>query len=153
MDRKSRAIYWYQYGELLCYDKYIGETSGTFGERYKEHLKEPSPMSSHSKISGHITNPDNFTIIGREDHGLAKLSMNLSTYGLTAPHSTGIWVSKTYTIYGTELRIIKHNGHVHSTPISGHAEILQTNSHAHRTIEHLGHAQRTPPSEYTHRTS
>ena len=48
------------------------ETSRTFGERYKEHLKEPSPIYGHSNISGHSTNPDNFTIIGRVDHVLAR---------------------------------------------------------------------------------
>ena len=50
-------------------------------------------------------------------------------------------------------RIKKYNGHVHSTPISGHAQILPPNSHAPRTIEHFGYAQRTPPSEHAHRTT
>ena len=40
---KSRAIYWFQCGELTCDDEYIGETSRTFGERFKDHLKGPSP--------------------------------------------------------------------------------------------------------------
>ena len=72
LDRKSGAIYWYQCGELICDEGYIEETSRTLGERYKEHLKEPSPIYGHSNISGHSTNPDNFTITGREDHGLAR---------------------------------------------------------------------------------
>ena len=38
LDKKSRAIYWYQSGELVCSEEYIGETSRTFGERDKEHL-------------------------------------------------------------------------------------------------------------------
>ena len=86
-------------------------------------------------------------------------SKNLSTLGSTSPHSTGMWVSTTYTIYGTflfstlELRINKHNGHAHRTPISGHAQTLQPSRHVHRTVEHLGHAQRMPPSEHAHRTS
>ena len=41
LDKKSGAIYWYQCGEPACNEEYIGETSRTFGERYKEHLKEP----------------------------------------------------------------------------------------------------------------
>ena len=41
MVNQSGAIYWYQCGDLGCDDEYIGETSRTFGERYKEHLKEP----------------------------------------------------------------------------------------------------------------
>ena len=41
MVNQSGAIYWYQCGDLSCDDDYIGETSRTFGERYKEHLKPP----------------------------------------------------------------------------------------------------------------
>ena len=41
MVNQSGAIYWYQCGDLGCDEEYIGETSGTFGERYKEHLKPP----------------------------------------------------------------------------------------------------------------
>ena len=42
LDRKSWGIHWYKCAELACDEEYIGETSRTFGERYKEHLKEPS---------------------------------------------------------------------------------------------------------------
>ena len=35
MVNQSGAIYWYQCGDLGCHDEYIGETSRTFGERYK----------------------------------------------------------------------------------------------------------------------
>ena len=41
MVNQSGAMYWYQCGHLGCDDEYIGETSRTFGERYKEHLKAP----------------------------------------------------------------------------------------------------------------
>ena len=44
MVNQSGAIYWYQCGDLGCDDEYIGETSRTFGERYKEHLKAPLPF-------------------------------------------------------------------------------------------------------------
>ena len=46
MVNQSGAIYWYQCGDLSCDDEYIGETSRTFGERYKEHLKPPLCYSS-----------------------------------------------------------------------------------------------------------
>ena len=46
MANKSRAIYWFQCGDLTCDDEYIGETSRTFGERFKEHLKDLSPVYS-----------------------------------------------------------------------------------------------------------
>ena len=48
------SIYWYQCGDLGCDEEYIGETSRTFGERYKEHLKAPSasglPMVSKKEM-------------------------------------------------------------------------------------------------------
>ena len=55
MANKSGAIYWFQCGDLTCDDEYIGETSRTFGERFKEHLKEPSPIHHHSINTGHPT--------------------------------------------------------------------------------------------------
>ena len=48
MVNQSGAIYWYQCGDLTCDDEYIGETSKTFGERCKEHLKAPSAIHHHS---------------------------------------------------------------------------------------------------------
>ena len=72
MVSKSGAIYWFQCGDLSCDDEYIGKTSRTFGERYKEHLKDPSPIHQHSNHTGHPTSHNNFQIIGREGHGLAR---------------------------------------------------------------------------------
>ena len=66
MVNQSGAIYWYQCGDLGCDDEYIGETSRTFGERYKEHLKPPSAIYHHSNQTRHTTNQNNFQIIGRE---------------------------------------------------------------------------------------
>ena len=71
MDKKSGDICMYQCGELACNEEYIGETSRTLGERYKEPLKEPSPIHAHSTQTGHNTIPDNFNINGREEHSLA----------------------------------------------------------------------------------
>ena len=59
-------------GTLGCDDEYIGETSRTFGERYKEHLKAPSAIHHHSIQTGHTTNQNNFQIIGREGQNLAR---------------------------------------------------------------------------------
>ena len=72
MANKSGAIYWYQCGDLGCDDEYIGETSRTFGERYKEHLKDPSPIHQHNNQIGHPTSHNNFQIIRREEHDLAR---------------------------------------------------------------------------------
>ena len=72
MGNQSGAIYRYQCGDLGCDDEYIGETSRTFGERYKEHLKAPSAIHHHSIQTGHPTNQNNFQIVGREGHNLAR---------------------------------------------------------------------------------
>ena len=56
MVSQSDAIYWYQCGDLTCDDEYIGETCRTFGERYKEHLKDPSPIHHHNNQTNHPTN-------------------------------------------------------------------------------------------------
>ena len=71
---KSNVIYSSQCGEVDCNEEYIGETSRTLGERYKEHLKEPSPIHAHSLQTGHSKNPDNFNIIGKENQGLTSLT-------------------------------------------------------------------------------
>ena len=72
MANKSGAIYWFQCGALTCDDEYIGETSRTFGERFKELLMEPSPMHHHSINTGHPTTQYNFQIIGTEGHGIIR---------------------------------------------------------------------------------
>ena len=55
MVNQSGTIYWYQCGDLGCDDEYIGETSRTFGERYKEHLKASSAICHHSSQTGYPT--------------------------------------------------------------------------------------------------
>ena len=72
MVNQSGTIYWYQCGDLGCDDEYIGETSRTFGERYKEHLKAPSAIHHHSIQTGHTANQNNFQIMGREGQHLAR---------------------------------------------------------------------------------
>ena len=72
MVSQSDAIYWYQCGDLTCDDEYIGETSRTFGERYKEHLKDPSPIHHHNNQTNYPINQNNFKIIGREGHHMSR---------------------------------------------------------------------------------
>ena len=68
-DCQSNVIYIYQCKEVNCDEEYIGETSRTLGERYREHLKEPSPIHAHSIQTGHSANEDNFSILGRGGPG------------------------------------------------------------------------------------
>ena len=70
---KSGVIYRYKCDMLECDEEYIGETARTFWERFKEHLKAPSPIYDHSNITGHSTTFNNFNIVGREEHNLSRL--------------------------------------------------------------------------------
>ena len=122
--------------------------------------QKSSRIYGQCNISGHSTNPDNFNIIGKEDHGLARnikesifirannptLNRNVGKYNL---HH--IWDRVLFST--PELKIKNDNGHVHGIPISGHAQTIPPSRHAHRKIEHPGHAQRIPPSEHAHGTS
>ena len=72
MVSQSDAIYGYQCGDLACDDEYIGEASRTFGERCKEHMKDPSPIHHHNNQTNHPINHKNFKIIGRDRHHLSK---------------------------------------------------------------------------------
>ena len=72
MEKKGGAIYWCQCWELACDEECIGETSRTFGERFKEHLKDASPIHHQSNTTWHLTTKDNFQILEREEHGTAR---------------------------------------------------------------------------------
>ena len=57
---------------MECDEEYTGESARNFAERFKEHLKAPSPIYDHSNISGHTVTIENFSILGREDHNLTR---------------------------------------------------------------------------------
>ena len=68
------ALYIYlNVDRLECDEKYIGETARTFGDRFKEHLKAPSPIYDHSNTTGHTTNISYFSIVSREEQNLSTL--------------------------------------------------------------------------------
>ena len=72
IQKQSAAIYRYQCDRVECDEEYIGESSRTFGERFKEHLKPPSPLYDHSNITGCNVTINNFNIVGREDLNLMR---------------------------------------------------------------------------------
>ena len=71
--KRSGIIYRFKCDRLECDEEYIGETSRTFGERFKEHLKAPSPIHDHSNTKGHTTSLETFSIVGREEQNLSRL--------------------------------------------------------------------------------
>ena len=72
MKSRSGVIYRFKCGRLECNDEYIGESSRTFGERFKEHLKAPSPIFDHFNTTGHQVSIENFSIVGREEQNLMR---------------------------------------------------------------------------------
>ena len=69
--KKSGVIYIFKCGGLEC-GEYIGESSRTFGERLKEHLKATTPIYDHSNTAGYTTSVGNFSVVGREDQHLTR---------------------------------------------------------------------------------
>ena len=69
--QKSGVIYRFRCGRVDCNEAYIGESGRTFAERFRECMKAPSPIYDHH-ITGHEVSLDNFSIVGREDHGIAR---------------------------------------------------------------------------------
>ena len=67
---KSGIIYKFKCNRVECDDEYIGESSRTFRQRFREQLKAPSPIYDHYNITGHSTTIKNFSIVGREDQNL-----------------------------------------------------------------------------------
>ena len=51
--QKSRVIYRYKCGRVDCEEEYIGESGRAFAERFREHMRAPSPMHDHFNITGH----------------------------------------------------------------------------------------------------
>ena len=113
MANNNSIIYSYRCGEIDCNEEYIGESGRTFGERFREHLKTPSPIFNHQNTSGHRITVDNFKIIGREEKNVARtiqeamfirvnnptLNKNIGKYNL--PH---IWDRILFTIPDLKLK-------------------------------------------------
>ena len=70
IQKKSGVIYIYKCDRVEFDEEYIGESSRTFGEMFKEHLKTPSPIYDHFNNTGHNITLENFGIVGREDQNL-----------------------------------------------------------------------------------
>ena len=70
--KKSGVIYRYRYGRVDCEEKYIGQSGRTFGERFREHMRAPSPIIDHHNTTGHEVSLDNFSVMGRKDNSIAR---------------------------------------------------------------------------------
>ena len=50
--KKSGVIYRFKCGRVDCEDEYIGESGRIFAERFREHMKSPSPIHDHFTTTG-----------------------------------------------------------------------------------------------------
>ena len=57
---------------MECNEEYLGESSKTLEERFKEQLKASSPIHDHYKIADHAMTIENFSTVGREDQNLLR---------------------------------------------------------------------------------
>ena len=72
-EKKNGVIYSSQCGAIDCGEEYISETFRTLGERYKECLRESSPIQAHIQSTGHQLSQDNFNVIGSKGQDLTRL--------------------------------------------------------------------------------
>ena len=145
-EKKSDVIYSYQCEEIACNEEYIGKTSRILGERYREHLKEPSPIHAHSLQSGHNSTSGNFNILRREDRGLTRIIKEAIYIRVNNPtlnwnigkfNPNHIWDQSFLTPPG--LKINLSQGYVH-TYNNGHNQTIPTNGHPQINIGHSGYA-------------
>ena len=161
MVSKSGAIYWFQCGDLSCDEENIGETSRTFDKRYKEHLKDSSPIHQHSNNTGHPISHNIFQIRGREVHSLARnikesifirvnnptLSRNIGKFKL--PH---IWDRVLLNTPGLNLkRQAQVIGHVNSNNSNISYQIIPTSPPSLNNAHFPSHL--LTGSEHVYRTS
>ena len=85
IQKKSGVIYRYKCDRVECDEEYIEESSRTFGERFKEHLKAPSPLFDHLNITGHNVTINNDNIVGREDQNLMRTIKEALYIGVNDP--------------------------------------------------------------------
>ena len=82
--KKSSVIYWFKCDKIDCEEEYIGKSSRTFGERYRKHLKAPSPIYEHQNNTGHTTSVENFKITGK-GHNMARTVKEAMYIGVNNP--------------------------------------------------------------------
>ena len=100
IQKQSGVIYRYQCDRVDCDEEYIGESSRTFGERFKEHLKPPSPIYDHSNITGHNVTVNNFNIVGREDLNQTRTIKEALYIRVNNPSLNRMWVNTICHMFG-----------------------------------------------------
>ena len=98
--KKSGVIYIFKCGRVECEDEYIGESGRTFAERFKEHMKSPSPIHDHFTTTAHNVSLDNFSIVAGKTRAWTETSKKICwSESMTHP-SIGILANISCHIYG-----------------------------------------------------
>ena len=132
--------------DITCGEEYIGQTSRSLGERYKEHLKQPSSIHVHIQQTGHNTTTNNFIIIGREDRDLARtikeaiyirvnnpmLNRNVGKY-----NCSHLWDRVLFNTPGLEIGFSQYPLHLHNNSIG---QTITANSQSPGTTGDSEHA-------------
>ena len=117
MKKQSNIIYRYRCGRTECDDEYIGESARTFEERFKEHLKAPSPIYGHDNTTGHKTSVENFKIIGREGHGIYRIIREAIYIRVNKPTLNRNVANTTCHISGTKFCSPPQNSKLNNIPL------------------------------------
>ena len=70
--QRCGVIYRFKCGSVGCEEEYIGLWGRTFAERFREHMRAPSPIHDHYNITDHELFLENSSIVGREDQSIAR---------------------------------------------------------------------------------
>ena len=98
---KSGVIYRYKCPNTNCREQYIVESGRTLGDRYKEHLKAPSPIHLHTSSTGHPVSQDCFCIVDREAQGLTRNIKEAMYIKVNDPSLNRNLRKSSYHMYGT----------------------------------------------------
>ena len=121
---------WWNHLQLGVYRRNIKVT----GERYKKHLKGPSPIHAHIQQTGDNMTSNNFNIIGREERDLARtikeaiyirvnnpmLNRNVGKYNLSH-----LWDRVLFNTPGLKINSSQYPPHLHNNSL---AQTIPANS-------------------------
>ena len=82
-DKNSGVIYSYQCGDIACGEGYIGKTSRILGERYRKHLKQPSPIHAHIQQTGHTLSSAYIKVTFNKKLAITKENLHTKCFPLT----------------------------------------------------------------------
>ena len=103
----------------------IGKSARTFKERYKEHLKAPSPIFDHNNATGNTTSVENFQDYRKGDMVWTEPSKKPFTSESTTLPSTETLANTTCHIFGTRICFPSQNWKLNEEPLHHNISALR----------------------------